>query len=64
MSDFELVAPPDDVKPVGARVSTQKLYEQWVQLSEIHGHGHNSKHSKSTDGQVSVGNRAGVLVAG
>jgi len=40
MSDFELVAPPDDVKPVGARVSTQKLYEQWVQLSEIHGHGH------------------------
>jgi hypothetical protein len=40
VSDFELVAPPDDVKPVGARVSTQKLYEQWVQLSEIHGHGH------------------------
>ena len=36
MSDFDLVAPPDDVKPVGARVSTQKLYE----LSEIHGHGH------------------------
>jgi len=40
VSDFELVAPPSDVKPVGARVSTQKLYEEWVKLSEIHGHGH------------------------
>ena len=30
MSDFELVAPPDDVKPVGARVSTKALYDEWI----------------------------------
>ena len=40
MDDFELVAPPSDVKPVDSRSSTKDLYDQWIKYSESHGADH------------------------
>lgn len=40
MDDFNLVSPPDDVKPAGVRPSTSRLYDDWMKYVDSHGAHH------------------------